>query len=49
MTTSTIITMIFTMGIIWGGFLLLAITALRKESGKDHGVEEETAYGSRAG
>jgi hypothetical protein len=40
MTTSTLITMILIMGLVWGGFLFLLVTALRKESGKsDRGAE----------
>lgn len=34
MNTSAIITMVVIAGIVWGGFLLIAVTALRKESRK---------------
>jgi hypothetical protein len=34
MTTVTLITMVLTMGILWGGFLVVLVTALRKERSK---------------
>lgn len=34
MSTGTIVTMILTVGIIWGGFLTVLLTALHKERGK---------------
>lgn len=34
METITWVTMLIVMGIVWGGFALLLVTALRKESGK---------------
>lgn len=34
MTTATWITMIVVMGFVWGGFLAVLTTAIRKESGK---------------
>lgn len=34
MNTSAIITLVVIAGIVWGGFLLITITALRKESRK---------------
>jgi LPS O-antigen subunit length determinant protein (WzzB/FepE family) len=34
MQTSTWITMAVIMGVIWGGFAVLLVTALRKESAK---------------
>jgi LPS O-antigen subunit length determinant protein (WzzB/FepE family) len=37
MQTSTWITMATIMGIVWGGFVVLLVTALRKESQKRDG------------
>jgi uncharacterized membrane protein len=34
MTTTGWVTMIVVMGVVWGGFLSLLFTALRKERGK---------------
>ena len=34
MTTATWITMIVVMSFVWGGFSLVLLTAIRKESGK---------------
>lgn len=34
MTGATWITMIAIVGFVWGGFLLVLLTAIRKESGK---------------
>lgn len=34
MSTATIVTMILTVGILWGGFLTVLLTALRKERDK---------------
>lgn len=34
MNTSAVITFIAIAGIVWGGFLVIAITAIRKESRK---------------
>ena len=34
MTTATWITMIVVMSLVWGGFSLVLLTAVRKESGK---------------
>lgn len=34
MTGGTIITMIFVLGFVWGGLILLIVTAARKESAK---------------
>lgn len=34
MTTDTWITMILVMGFVWGGFSMVLLTAIRKESGK---------------
>ncbi len=34
MTTSTVITMVLVLGFVWGGFALLLLTAVRKESQK---------------
>lgn len=34
MTTSTWITMVVVIGFVWGGFSLVLLTAIRKESGK---------------
>jgi hypothetical protein len=34
MTTAAIITFVVIAGIVWGGFLVIATTALRKESRK---------------
>jgi hypothetical protein len=34
MTTATWITMIVVMSFVWGGFSLVLLTAVRKESGK---------------
>ena len=36
MQTSSWITMIVIMGIVWGGFAMLLTTAFRAESGKQH-------------
>ena len=33
-TTATWITMVLVMGFVWGGFLMVLSTAVRKESGK---------------
>lgn len=38
MQTSTIITMVIILGIVWGGFAVLLLTALRKESNKSQDV-----------
>ena len=34
MTTSTWITMLVVIGFVWGGFSLVLLTAIRKETGK---------------
>jgi hypothetical protein len=34
MNTSAIVTFVVIAGIVWGGFTVIAVTALRKESGK---------------
>ena len=34
MNTSAIITFVVVAGIVWGGFIVIAVTALRKESSK---------------
>ncbi|MBI4418995.1 MAG: methionine/alanine import family NSS transporter small subunit [Ignavibacteriales bacterium] len=34
MSTVTLITMVLTMGIVWGGFVAVLVTALRKERNK---------------
>ena len=34
MPTATIVTMVLTIGIVWGGFTLVLLTALKKERGK---------------
>jgi hypothetical protein len=31
MRVETILTMIFSLGIVWGGFILILLTAIRKE------------------
>ncbi len=38
MTTATWITMIVVMTFVWGGFSLVLLTAIRKESGKSGGA-----------
>ena len=43
MTAATWITMILIMGFIWGGFLLILVTAVRKESGKARGPGDASA------
>jgi len=35
MNAATIVTMILTIGIIWGGFAFVLLTALKKERGKE--------------
>ena len=30
----TLVTAVFTLGIVWGGFLVVLVTAIRKERGK---------------
>jgi hypothetical protein len=37
MQPATVVTMIVILGIVWGGFAGLLVTALRKESGKEQG------------
>lgn len=37
MTTATWITMIVVMTFVWGGFSMVLLTAVRKESGKNDG------------
>ncbi|MEP0821894.1 MAG: methionine/alanine import family NSS transporter small subunit [Ignavibacterium sp.] len=34
MSIVTVITMVLTIGIVWGGFLMVLVTALRKERDK---------------
>ncbi|CAN5705987.1 hypothetical protein BH23GEM6_BH23GEM6_11260 [soil metagenome] len=46
MQTSTIITMIVILSVVWGGFAILLVMALRKESHKDHGPMDANAAGS---
>ena len=43
MTAATWITMIVIMGFIWGGFLFVLATAIRKEFGKDKGSGDASA------
>ena len=35
MTTETVVTMIFIIGIVWGGFAFVLFTALKMERGKE--------------
>lgn len=35
MTADVVVTMIFIIGIVWGGFALVLVTALKKERGKE--------------
>jgi hypothetical protein len=43
MTAATWITMVVVMGFVWGGFLLVLATAIRKESGKARGRGDASA------
>ena len=45
MTTTTLVTMAVIMTLVWGGFIALAVTALRKESGKDADAGEPPRAG----
>jgi hypothetical protein len=46
MTTAAWITMAVIMAFVWGGFVLLLVTALRKESGKRTPPPERRAAGA---
>jgi len=46
MQTSTIITMVVILSLVWGGFAILLVMALRKESHKDHGAVDANGAGS---
>ena len=35
MAVETLLTMVFTIGIVWGGFLIALLTALKKERHKE--------------
>lgn len=35
MNGATVVTMVLTIGIVWGGFVLVLVTALRKERDKN--------------
>jgi len=39
MTTTTILTMIAVLGFVWGGLILLVLTAMRKEAAKRETAE----------
>jgi len=45
MQTSTIVTMVVILSLVWGGFAVLLVMALRKESHKNHGTSDANPSG----